>query len=304
MFIEEYLADLRRERYSLRAWIHYVRRAVAMSREQAFHRPATMRSLGLTGIAGFVVLLVCAVVLSLGVDVALALRFFRNTGTALLIGLLWMASHIRMLTDSTGRPLERINPANVLTLSRLVLIPAIVAFMAEGLPVLALVTFLLGAATDVADGWLARHMDDATPLGRVFDPVVDILFNAAVIWSLFGQGLVPAWIVALVLTRYCLLLSGAAVIYIFRGPVEIKPTVLGKATGVVTTLIISTLVVGGLLLPRPAYSGIADLLAAALGFVEAITIPQVILIGWYNYKRAGGRAEAALHLVDLKRRFP
>jgi len=162
----------------------------------------------------------------------------------------------------------------------------------RGHTALAVWTFLVGAATDVIDGWLARHMNDTTSLGRVFDPIVDILFNASVIVVLSVQGYVPAWVLSLVLTRYGLLLFGAAIIYIFRGPVEIKPTVLGKATGVVTTGLLFVLVAGQFWIPRTVYPQVAQLLVLALGFVEAITIPQVLLVGWYNFKRAEARAHA------------
>lgn len=292
MFVEEYLADLRRERFRPQACLRYVRRCAALSREHAFMRAPTLRTLGVTGLVGFLALLAGAVAISLILDRRLALTVFLNTGLLLLLGLLWLAMHVKLLVDPAGRPLARINAANILTLSRLVSIPAILAFVAAGHTTLGLVTFLVAAATDVVDGWLARHLNDATLLGRVFDPLVDIFFNASIMVALQLAGYLPGWVLALVLTRYGLLLFGAAAIYIFRGPVEIKPTVLGKATGVVTTLLVFVLVAGALLLPRETYQRIWGLLVVAVGFVEAITIPQVILIGWFNFKKAAWRTAA------------
>ena len=292
MFVEKYMADVRRAGYTPRAWVAYFRRWAATSREQAFERPQTLRSLGVTGLVGFLFLLSCAITLSQTTTLPLALAFFQGTGFMLLVGLFGIASNIRMLVNTSGRPLKRINPANIFTLARLVSIPAILAFAQAGYDGLAIVTFLVGAFTDVVDGWLARHMNDATPLGRVFDPIVDILFNACVIVVLSIQGYVPDWVLALVLTRYGLLLFGAAIIYVFKGPVEIKPTALGKATGVVTTGLLFVLVAGQFWMSGEAYDNMAALLVLALGFVEAITIPQVIFIGWYNFKKAGERAQA------------
>ncbi len=302
MFVEEYLADLRRERFRPGAWIVYIRRSLALSREHAFHNPEALRSLGVTGIAGCVALLVCAVAISLSVNMGTALAFFRNTVVTLFCGLFGIAAHLKMLTDGHGRPLRRINPANILTLTRLVSIPAFLVFVKGGLTELALLTFVGGALTDVLDGWYARHRGDATALGRVFDPIVDILFNAAMMAALFDSGVIPAWVFGLVLLRYSLLVGGATALYIFRGPVEIKPTILGKATGVVTTVLVTVLVGGMLLLDGGVYDRIRPLLVIALGFVEAITVPQVILIGLYNYKRAGrSAATAALELVRIDR---
>ena len=292
MFVEQYMADVRKAGYTPRAWALYFRRWAAACREQAFQRPQTLRSLGITGLLGFLLLLAGSTALALTIGPGVAVQLFQGTGFMLLLGLLGIASNIRMLVDPQGRPLARINAANLFTLSRLVAIPAILVFVVHKHTQLALITFTVAALTDVIDGWLARHMNDATPLGRVFDPIVDILFNAAVIVALSLEGYVPAWVLALVVTRYGLLLFGAAFIYIFRGPVEIKPTALGKATGVVTTGLLVLLVGGRFWLPEEVHSRVSALIVITLGFVEAITIPQVILIGWYNFKKAGQRALA------------
>jgi cardiolipin synthase (CMP-forming) len=62
---------------------------------------------------------------------------------------------------------------------------------------------LLGTlgATDWVDGWIARHFDQASDLGKVLDPVADriLLVTAAV--ALLVDGTVPAAVGALVLVR-------------------------------------------------------------------------------------------------------
>lgn len=292
MFVEEYLVDLRRERYRPRAWLRYARRCLAMAREDAFHRPETVRSVGLVGLTGFLLLLISCIALAFLHDRGLALSVFVNCGFAFLLGLAAIVGHTRLLIDTQGRPLARVNPANLLTLSRLVIIPALLILAATGHLRAALVAFLVGGLTDVLDGWLARRRGDSTPFGRAFDPVVNILFNASVFVVLHRIGLIPTWVLALVLTRYGLLVGGAAALYIFRGPVEIKPTVLGKATGVAMTLLVLGLVGGRVFLERSAFGRVDQLIVAAIGFLEAITIPQVLLIGWYNFKKAGLRATA------------
>lgn len=287
MFVEDYLVDLRRARFAPRACVTYVRRCLAMAREDAFHRPETVRSVGLVGLVGFLILLTGCIVLAFRHDPGLALAVFINCGFAFLIGLAGILVHVRLLVDSHGRPLRGVNPANLLTLSRLVIMPAMLVLAVTGHLRAALCAFLLGGLTDVLDGWLARRRGDATPFGRAFDPVVDILFNASVFLVLYRIGLIPGWVLALVLTRYGLLFGGAVGLYLFRGPVEIKPTVLGKATGVVMTLLVFALVGGRIFLEAATFDRFDQLVIVAIGFVEAITIPQVLLIGWYNFKKAG-----------------
>lgn len=296
MFVEEYLADLRRDRFSPAATRTWVRRSLQLARDTAFRRPETMRSLGLVGLVGFLVLLAGAIATALLVSRPLAVELFVQTGLMLLVGLGAVAGHLRLLVDAAGRPLSRINAANIFTLSRLVIIPAVVGFARAGEAGIAIVLFGLGAATDVVDGWLARRHGQATPFGRAFDPIVDILFNASVFLALFGIGMLPAWVLLLVLTRYGLLLGGGILLSIFRGPIEIKPTILGKATGVVMTLLVLALVGGRFVTPPGLFASIEGLLVVAIGFVEAITIPQVLAIGWSNFRRAGEKAVGA----DLK----
>lgn len=65
--------------------------------------------------------------------------------------------------------------------------------------------FVLTAATDFLDGWLARRGNLVTAFGRIADPFVDkvlvlgsFIFLAVMAWS---RPWVPAWIVVVVLAR-------------------------------------------------------------------------------------------------------
>lgn len=302
MFVEEYLVDLRRARYRPSAWLTYVRRCVRLCRDHALTRGPALRSLGLVALAGFTLLLAAAAALALRVDGTLARNFFLATVLTLLLGVGWMAAYLRLLVSEAGRPLTRINLANLLTLVRLVAIPAFLVCAGAGHLRLALAAYVVGALTDVADGLVARLLRQRTPLGRVFDPIVDILFNVGVFAGLFQRGVVPGWVMALVLTRYGLLLVGGAALYLFRGPVRIQPTVIGKATGVVTTLLVGVVTLGALGALGPGHVRVMPLLLLAIGFVEALLIPQVLVIGWLNVRRIGPPAVAPrLALVKRER---
>jgi CDP-diacylglycerol--glycerol-3-phosphate 3-phosphatidyltransferase len=71
---------------------------------------------------------------------------------------------------------------NALTLARIALIPALALVFylpwRHAGPAAALV-FLLGAATDWLDGYLARRLRQGSPFGRFLDPVADKLLVAA-----------------------------------------------------------------------------------------------------------------------------
>jgi CDP-diacylglycerol--glycerol-3-phosphate 3-phosphatidyltransferase len=91
-----------------------------------------------------------------------------------------------------------------ITLSRLLVIPFILIGLQNETPQgrwIAATAFLLGAATDWLDGYLARHLNQVSDLGKVLDPLVDKLLVLAPLLSLIQLGQVPAWGVFLILSR-------------------------------------------------------------------------------------------------------
>jgi len=101
---------------------------------------------------------------------------------------------------------------NALTTLRLVCVPVFLVLLAqpdhEGQLAAAFLLAGLGI-TDGLDGYVARHFDQVTSLGKVADPLVDrVLILSATIGAL-AAGAVPAWLVAVVLTREVLVLAGA-----------------------------------------------------------------------------------------------
>lgn len=74
------------------------------------------------------------------------------------------------------------NAPNILTILRIVLIPLFIAAYHWPYPLahkLATVIFILAAATDWLDGYLARRLQQFSPFGAFLDPVADKLMIAA-----------------------------------------------------------------------------------------------------------------------------
>ena len=82
------------------------------------------------------------------------------------------------------------NLPNILTLSRIVMIPVFVGifYLPFGWSYLAsAVIFALAAITDWVDGYLARKLDQSTPLGAFLDPVADKLMVAVALAVLIEE---------------------------------------------------------------------------------------------------------------------
>jgi len=75
----------------------------------------------------------------------------------------------------------RLKLANLVTLSRGVLILPILALLLAGQATAALALYLVAAATDLVDGWLARRTGQASDFGAQLDAVVDNLFSLAIL---------------------------------------------------------------------------------------------------------------------------
>ncbi|PPH19001.1 CDP-diacylglycerol--glycerol-3-phosphate 3-phosphatidyltransferase [Rathayibacter sp. AY1C4] len=101
---------------------------------------------------------------------------------------------------------------NVLSMVRLALVPVFLVLVVLGEDALALLTLVVSSLTDYLDGWIARRFDQMTRLGRVLDPAADRLYIFATVLGLAARGLVPWWLVAVLLARDLMLVVLAVVL--------------------------------------------------------------------------------------------
>ena len=73
----------------------------------------------------------------------------------------------------------------------------------------AVVTFLVAGASDVVDGYLARHNNWTSNLGRILDPVADKCMQATVLICLSVDKIIPWWISAVLIGKELLMVWGA-----------------------------------------------------------------------------------------------
>jgi cardiolipin synthase len=145
---------------------------------------------------------------------------------------------------SVARP-DWLTVPNLLTLSRLALVPVFLILQLRGYPGLALACFGLAGVTDWFDGFLARVLHQESKLGALLDPVADKALVVAALAGLVAQGRVPFWILGLVLLRdgYMMLLAGSVRWRHLR--VTVHPSRVGKyAAASLTLLVLLSLIRG------------------------------------------------------------
>jgi CDP-diacylglycerol--glycerol-3-phosphate 3-phosphatidyltransferase len=98
--------------------------------------------------------------------------------------------------------------ADQLTVARAAAVPVVVALFAwnfHGHAYWATAVFCVAMSTDWFDGRLARRHGRSSPLGTLLDPIADKVLVLATLVMLVGLGVVPAWMVALIVVREVLI---------------------------------------------------------------------------------------------------
>ena len=119
------------------------------------------------------------------------------------------------MDEATGgaRRHSPMNLPNSLTLLRIFIVPVLIVVLLTRSPTVEMFGFyihfevwgvlilLLAAATDWADGYLARRRLQVTTLGILLDPIADKLLISAAFIALVDMHLVPAWMVVIIIGR-------------------------------------------------------------------------------------------------------
>ena len=122
------------------------------------------------------------------------------------------------------------NVPNLLTLTRVLLIPVFIILIINKQHVWALVTFAVAGITDGLDGLIARLTHQRTELGAYLDPIADKLLLSAAFITLAIIGLLPSWLSIVVITRDVIILIGFFVLLLMNYRPKIRPSLVSKVT--------------------------------------------------------------------------
>ena len=89
--------------------------------------------------------------------------------------------------------------------------------------------FLAAGVSDAIDGFIAKRFDARTDFGAYLDPIADKVLLTGVYLALGFHGYLPAWLVALVVSRDLLIVAGVLLLH-RRDPLfRARPLLVGKA---------------------------------------------------------------------------
>lgn len=161
-----------------------------------------------------------------------------------------------------------VNVANLLTLSRIVLVPVflITLFTADGHSttwrLVATFVFTVASITDNIDGRLARKLGLVTDFGKIADPIADKALIGAALVGLSMLGELPWWVTIVIAAREI----GVTLLRFW----VIKHGVIPASKGGKLKTLIQIIAIGLYLLPLPAVLDPA--LWAVMGFALVLTV--------------------------------
>lgn len=137
------------------------------------------------------------------------------------------------------------NLPNSLTIFRIFLIPLLVVVLLTRLPnkeFIGVAIFLAAALTDALDGYLARRRQQVTTIGKWLDPLADKLLVSSALIAMVEMGLVPAWMVVILVGRE-VAVTGLRNVALAKG-IVIEVSDLGKAKMATQVVAITAIILG------------------------------------------------------------
>jgi cardiolipin synthase len=169
---------------------------------------------------------------------------------------------------------------NIITITRLFLVPVIIWLIVADKPFTAFVVFLVAGLTDALDGFLARRFGWQTELGAYLDAIADKALLMSVYAALGFYGHLPAWLVILVVSRDMLIIGAVMLGWLLDRAMALHPHLLSKVnTALQIGLAVLVFAERGLALGWAGYIAVFVWVTGATTALSAI----VYLVNWLRH---------------------
>jgi cardiolipin synthase len=154
---------------------------------------------------------------------------------------------------------------NLITLGRILLVPIVVWAITLGEMRIAFALFLAAGISDAVDGFLAKRLHMKSELGAYLDPLADKALIVSIYVSLGIVGMLPIFLVILVVSRDIMIISAFLLAWLVGRPMQVRPLLVSKANTLAQILLVV------LILGEHAFG-------LELGFVPIVTMAAVALL--------------------------
>jgi cardiolipin synthase (CMP-forming) len=159
----------------------------------------------------------------------------------------------------------RLSIPNLITLGRILLVPIVVWAITLGEMRIAFALFLAAGISDAVDGFLAKRLHMKSELGAYLDPLADKALIVSIYVSLGIVGMLPIFLVILVVSRDIMIISAFLLAWLVGRPMPVRPLLVSKANTLAQILLVV------LILGEHAFG-------LELGFVPIVTMAAVALL--------------------------
>ena len=168
---------------------------------------------------------------------------------------------------------------NGICVVRLLLTGPIVWLLATGAYEAGLVLFMIAGFSDGLDGFLARRFNWRTEVGAFLDPLADKVLMVSVFATCGATGLLPLWLIAVVILRDVVIVTGTISYRVLIGPLQGSATPVSKLNTVLQLLLITVT------LANAATAVLPELVITVLGALVFVTS----VVSGLDYVRDGTR---------------
>lgn len=101
----------------------------------------------------------------------------------------------------------------------------------------AMVVFIIAILTDLVDGYIARHFNQITNLGKLLDPLADKLLVLSALVAFYALDILPLWVVAIAIVKELIMVIGS-LFFLKKKDVVVFSNLFGKIAATVFYLAI------------------------------------------------------------------
>lgn len=187
--------------------------------------------------------------------------------------------------------MTRPNLPNSISLFRVLMVPLLMVFLLVDMPggdIIALVIFVIAAASDSLDGYIARRRRQTTVMGAFLDPLADKLLVTAALVALVGLDRLSAWVAMVVIARE-FAVSGLRMVVAIQN-VVISASKWGKAKTATQMLAIAALILEPRWLKPEWTLGGQRITWYLVMLMLILTVVSGVDYFWHARRQLGGRA--------------
>jgi len=146
-------------------------------------------------------------------------------------------SDVREKGGAPTEPGRSLSIPNLITLGRILLVPAVVWSIISGEMLASFLLFLAAGASDAVDGFLAKRFHMASELGSYLDPLADKALLMSIYVALGIARALPISLVILVVSRDIMIISGFMLAWLVNKPMRVRPHPVSKLNTVMQILL-------------------------------------------------------------------